>query len=151
MKLLGKENTTRPDPVARKADGFTYPRVSPEALPYWEGCLQNELRYQRCGDCSEPVFHPRAVCPYCLSDNLSWECSEGVGEIYSFSVQYVALYPEREGNLPRAVGIVALKEGYHMFTELEIPVGSELRVGQKVRVYFDRVADDLALPKFRID
>jgi uncharacterized protein len=143
--------TTKPDPSTRKGAGFTYPRWSLETKPYWDGCLRGELRYQKCSDCNEVVFHPRALCPYCLSSNLRWEKSAGRGKIYSFALQHIPVHRDRPGKLPRAVGIIQLDEGYHMFSEIQFTGdGSELRVDLPVTVYFDRVASDLALPKFKL-
>ncbi len=133
----------------RKADGFTYPRRSAEAMPYWDGCLRDELRFQRCRNCSEPVFHPRALCPYCLSVDLDWQVSNGRGAIYSFTLQHIPLHRERPGKLPRVLGIVALDEGFHMFTEIRLPDAVEPRVGMPVEVFFDHVSETLALPKFK--
>lgn len=147
LKLL---DTTKPDPGPRKGPSFTYPRWSLETKPYWDGCLRGELLYQKCRDCREVVFHARAVCPYCLSSALDWEKSAGRGAIYSFTLLHIPLHRERPGKLPRALGIIALDEGFHMFSQIELPDGAELRVGQRVQVYFDRVAEDLTLPKFRL-
>lgn len=129
---------------------ITRPRWNADSFPYWQGCLRGELLYQRCDDCGEVVFHPRAACPYCLSDALSWRNSAGQGEVYSFTVQHVPLHPDRAGPSPRVLGIVALAEGYHMFAEIAADDPADVRVGASVQVFFDRVAEDVALPKFRV-
>jgi len=38
-----------------------------------------------------------------------------------------------------------------MFTEIQVAERAELRVGQAVSVYFDKVAENLTLPKFRAE
>jgi len=131
--------------------GIRYPRYTVDAQPYWEGCRKNELRYQLCGDCGEVVFHARAACPYCLSGALRWAQSAGKGAIYSFAVQQLPVDRENPGKVPLTLGIVQLDEGFHMFTEIDSTDLKVLKVGARVTVYFDQVADDLVLPKFRLD
>ncbi len=128
--------------------GFYLPRKTPDAEPYWEGALRHELRYQTCNGCRATVFHPRSVCPYCLSEDLRWEVSQGKGRIYSFTVLHRAPNPAYAAKLPYALGIVEVEEGFHMFTEIvNCDLGS-LAIGQPVRVVFDEVAPGVVLPKF---
>lgn len=124
------------------------PRWSEETRPYWDALRSGKLVYQRCLACAEVVFHPRAICPYCLSDRLEWCPSRGVGRIYSFTVQYRAPIAEQQKDMPIALGIVELDEGFHMFTQFVTRDFSSLRIGQAVEVRFDRVSEELVLPKF---
>jgi len=127
-----------------------YPRWSVDSMPYWEGCKRGELLYQTCEDCGEVVFHARAACPYCLSPQLEWRRSGGKGSVYSFTVQYLPLDRENPGKLPLALGIVQVDDGFHMFTEIDETDLNVLQIGARVEVYFDPVAPDLTLPKFKI-
>jgi uncharacterized OB-fold protein len=131
--------------------GVRYPRMTIDSQPYWEGCRVHELRYQICSDCGEVVFHARAACPYCLSEALRWERSAGKGAVYSFAIQQLPVDREHPGKVPLTLGIVQLDEGFHMFTEIDSTDRNVLKIGARVSVYFDRVADDLVLPKFRLD
>jgi uncharacterized OB-fold protein len=126
------------------------PRSSLDTAPYWDGCRRGELLFQRCQGCCEAVFHPRALCPYCLSDDLDWTASAGKGAIYSFTVQYVPLRPAGEPYRPRLLGIAALDEGFHMFAEFVAEAPATPAVGARLEVFFDPVADDLVLPKFKV-
>lgn len=131
--------------------GIRYPRVLPDSKPYWDGCRQGELRYQICESCNEVVFHARAACPYCLSDTLRWAQSAGKGAIYSFAIQQLPVDRLHPGKVPLTLGIVQLDEGFHMFTEIDSTDPKVLKIGARVTVYFDQVAPDLVLPKFRLD
>lgn len=124
------------------------PRWSHETKPYWDALTRGKLMYQQCLACDEVVFHPRAICPYCLETELRWRESEGLGEIYSFTVQYKAPVPERQKDMPICLGIVAIKEGFHIFTQFVSVEPEALRIGLEVRVVFERVADELVLAKF---
>lgn len=129
----------------------TYPRASIDSAPYWEGCGRGELLFQCCEECAEPVFHPRAMCPYCLSDRLKWKRSAGRGRVYSFSIQHIPLHQAANDDVaPRMLGIAELDEGFHMFAEFVADDVDKVTVGAPLEVFFDRIADDLVLPKFRV-
>ncbi len=128
-----------------------YPRKTIDSEPYWEGCRAGELRYQVCNACGEVVFHARAACPYCLAEALRWEKSAGKGAIYSFAIQQLPVDRLNPGKVPITLGIVELDEGFHMFTEIDSTDRAVLKIGARVSVYFERVADDLVLPKFSLD
>ncbi|MCO5064255.1 MAG: zinc ribbon domain-containing protein [Rhizobiaceae bacterium] len=126
-----------------------HPNTSLDTAPYWEGCRQGRLLFQRCSSCQSAVFHPRALCPYCLADALEWEESKGGGEVYSFTVQHIPVFADQKDWKPIVLGIIHVDEGYHMFSEIDAN-GAEPSIGQRVQVYFDRVDADLVLPKFRV-
>lgn len=126
------------------------PRSSIDTAPYWDACKRGELLFQRCRGCGEAVFHPRSHCPYCLSDDLDWAASSGRGAIYSFTVQHVPLRPTGEAYAPRLLGIAALDEGFHMFAEFVAEAPATPAVGARLEVFFDLVAEDLVLPKFKV-
>jgi uncharacterized OB-fold protein len=135
--------------VAEKRYDRPYPLPNPDMRPYWEAAGRGELLYQVCNACKEIVFHPRVICPYCLSDNLRYEKSAGKGKVYSFSVQYRAPTPAWDDKLPYALGIIEMDEGYFMFSEIVTSNLDGIKIGLPVEVFFDRVAPDLVLPKFR--
>ncbi len=129
---------------------ITYPRSSLDSEPYWEGCRRGELRYQHCSACGEVVFHPRALCPYCLSDALAWKISAGRACIYSFAVQHVPLRPEGGDAVPRGLGIAEVDEGFHMFAEFLTDDLDSLAIGDRLEVVFKQVAVQLVIPKFKV-
>jgi len=47
------------------------------SAPFWEGCRNQELRYQRCADCGQANFPPSEHCRVCLSFRLDWRVSAG--------------------------------------------------------------------------
>ncbi|MBW0019601.1 MAG: OB-fold domain-containing protein [Mycobacterium sp.] len=119
---------------------------TPTTAPFWDGCREGELRFQRCGECGEANFPPIENCRYCLSDKLSWHTSGGHGEIYSWTVVHRPVTPEFVA--PYAPAIVTLREGYQMLTNIVGVQAATLRVGLPVRVEFRSLAGDLVLPYF---
>jgi uncharacterized protein len=119
---------------------------SPVSAPFWEGCAKHELRYQRCADCGMANFPPSEHCRFCLSFQLDWMVSAGLGEIYSWTV--VQRPVTAEFAPPYAPAIVELGEGYQMLTNIIGVPADDLEVGLGVRVEFRSVNPDLTLPYF---
>lgn len=114
--------------------------------PFWQGCRSGELRYQRCLACGLSNFPPTEHCRQCLSAELRWTQSGGVGEIYSWTVVHRPVTPEFEP--PYAPAIVTLDEGYQMLTNIVGVAPEDLAIGMRVRVEFHAVGPDLTLPYF---
>lgn len=120
--------------------------ISPLSVPFWQGCRSGELRYQRCQACGLANFPPTEHCRQCLSAQVNWERSGGLGEIYSWTVVRRPVTAEFEP--PYAPAIVTLDEGYQMLTNIIGVPPEALRVGMRVRVQFHAVAADVTLPYF---
>jgi uncharacterized OB-fold protein len=119
------------------------------SVPFWQGCRSGELRYQRCGECGLSNFPPTEHCRQCMSAELDWRTSEGVGEIYSWTVVHRPVTPEFES--PYAPAIITLDEGYQMLTNIVGVAPTDLAVGMPVQVEFHALgaeATDVTLPYF---
>ena len=112
----------------------------------WQGCQASELRYQRCAACGSANFPPAEHCRQCLSAELDWRTSAGVGEIYSWTVVHRPVTAEFEP--PYAPAIVTLDEGYQMLTNIVGVAPEELAVGMPVQVQFHALGADVTLPYF---
>ncbi len=120
-----------------------------DSRSYWEGLARGELRIQRCNSCSKAVFYPRALCPYCFSDQLSWIVASGKGTIYSYTVAHQAFGPFAE-DIPFVVALIELEEGVRMMSRLLDAPRKRVMVGAAVKVTFEKVEEDLTLPYFRL-
>ena len=116
------------------------------SAPFWQGCRDSELRYQRCEGCGQPNFPPTEHCRQCLSDDLVWMQSGGVGEIYSWTVVHRPVTAEFAP--PYAPAIVTLDEGYQMLTNIVGVEPDSVQVGMRVQVEFHAVGPDVTLPYF---
>ena len=125
------------------------PSPNPLTAPYWQAALQGEFKLPRCEDCGRFHFYPRAVCPHCGSAKLAWHKASGHGEVYSYTVVNRAPSKGFEALVPYVVAVVALDEGPHLMTRLIDVDPNAVRIGLKVTVTFDAVADDVNLPVFR--
>lgn len=120
-----------------------------DSRPYWEGLTQGELRIQRCNACSRAIFYPRAICPHCFSDQLSWIVASGKGTIYSYTVAHQA-FGAFAAEAPFIVAIVELEEGVRMMTRIIDAQREHVRVGTPVQVTFEPVGEQFTLPYFRL-
>lgn len=129
----------------------------PLTAPFWQGCADQVLLFQRCVACGAANFPPAEHCRQCLTFDVDWERSAGAGVVYSWTVVHRAATPVFE--TPYAPAIVTLAEGYQMLTNIigaSVATGTgvgvapdALRVGMTVQVDFREVSTDLWLPYFR--
>lgn len=127
-------------------EGIPLPRPNPLTTPFWEGCAEGRLLFQRCANCAAAVFNPAPICPRCHSRRLEWEESSGVGTIYSWTVAYRPLSPKFTDVY--APVIIDLAEGYQMVSNVIGCDIDDLAVRLPVRVDFHAVGD-FTLPYFR--
>ena len=125
------------------------PAITEEGAPYWEGCRAGELRLQRCTACERLRFPPSVLCPHCLAEGGEWVALSGRGMIYSFIVVHRPQHPAFFDDVPYNVAIVELEEGLRLHTNIVGCANEELRVGLPLEVVFDRVNDEVTLPRFR--
>ena len=123
------------------------PRPTELSRPHWDGCRAGELRYQRCSACDRAVFIPQPACPGCFGDTLAWAVSAGRGSVYSFTVVHRPQRPVFE--VPYAVAIVELEEGFSMLTNLVDCAMEAIEIGMSVEVSFRKLSDEITLPYFR--
>jgi uncharacterized OB-fold protein len=116
--------------------------------PHWDGCSRGELLFQRCGSCAKAVFPPALSCPLCTSLELSWEQSSGRGVVYSHTVVWRPQVPAFE--VPYVVAVVAVEEGWHLFTNVVGTDPATVHAGQPVHVQFVPVGG-VTLPYFTPD
>ena len=118
------------------------PFLSPENKPFWDAASEGRLSIKRCKDCGQAHYYPRALCPFCFSDNTEWFDAKGTGEIYTYSVM------RRGAPVPYALAYVTLDEGVSMLTNLVDCDFDALAIGQRVKVVFKASEDGTQVPMF---
>ena len=86
--------------------------------------------------------YPRGICPFCLSDKVSWQEARGTGKIYTFSIT------RRGGPVPYCIAYVTLDEGVSMMTNIVDCDLDTIRIGQPVKVTFKKSAGGISVPMF---
>jgi uncharacterized OB-fold protein len=119
-----------------------------DSQPFWDGCQAEKLLLQRCSPCEHRFYYARRLCPFCGSNDLSWEPSSGLGTIWTFSEVHVPFPgPEWAGQVPYTVLLIDLAEGPRMLSRWLGRAGSLPRTGQVVRVVFPEI-DGRKVPFF---
>ena len=120
------------------------PAISAEVAHYWAAAGAGKLAIRTCNSCGELHHYPRAICPFCHSDQLDWREAAGTGTIYSFSVM-------RRAATPYAIAYVKLDEGVTMLTHIVCVDFDAIRIGQRVTVDFAPTeGDGPKVPVFRL-
>lgn len=104
-----------------------------DAEPYWAALADEELTFQRCGDCGDAIWPAHSRCPHCDSRALSWERSAGRGTVWSHSTILRGPTPTFAAIAPYTVGFVEMAEGYHLFAQID---GDDVTIGQPVEVRY---------------
>jgi uncharacterized OB-fold protein len=112
------------------------PPVTVESKPFWDAAKEGRFLIKRCNACHEPHWYPRALCPFCFSDDTVWEESPGEGVIYTYSVMH------RSPTGPYAIGYVTLDEGPAVLTNFVGAGPTDLRIGMRVKVQFQETGED---------
>src|SRR4051812_22207552 len=116
------------------------------SAPFFEGAARGALVLQRCGSCGAFMWPVRPRCVECFSGELEWAPSSGRAELYSFAVVYQR-YPGFDE--PYVVAAVESSEGVRFTTSIVGAEPGELVIGMPLEVVFERLSDDVVVPKFR--
>ncbi|ACF02106.1 protein of unknown function DUF35 [Rhodopseudomonas palustris TIE-1] len=123
---------------------YPAPQGSAETKPFWDAATEGKLLIKRCTSCGEAHYFPRALCPFCFSDQTVWEESKGEGEIYSYSLM------RKSPTGPYAIGYVTLKEGPSVLTNFVDCDFGQLKIGTEVKVVFKPTDGGAPLPFFTV-
>jgi uncharacterized protein len=125
------------------------PDPGPDGREFWAGCRRHELRLQRCAECGRARFTPRPGCPWCGALRFDWFTASGRGQVFSWTVVHRPTLPAFESLLPYAAVLVRLDEGPFLVGQLRGCAPDAITAGLPVRVDWDDVAADVALPHWR--
>jgi uncharacterized OB-fold protein len=126
------------------------PVIDSDSQPYWEATARHELRLPFCLDCDKSFFMPRVLCPRCHGDRVEWRAASGTGVIYSYTVARRPAGLAFAARVPYVVALIDLDEGVRLLSQVITDDVAAVRIGQRVHVDFEDVAEGLALPVFRI-
>ena len=125
------------------------PQVNPDTRPFWDGCRQHALRFQKCADCGHVRWPPSMICPECHASETQWIVSGGKGTVYTYAVYHHAFHKAFEKDLPYVTAIVEIEEGPHLLTNIVGCRPEEVRCDMPVEVTWEDINDEFSLPKFR--
>ncbi|MFE9624541.1 Zn-ribbon domain-containing OB-fold protein [Streptomyces sp. NPDC006527] len=111
-----------------EADAFT--------RAYWDAAAEGRLLIRRCGACGRAHHYPREFCPYCWSEDVTWETASGRATLYTWSVVHRNDLPPFGERTPYVAAVVDLAEGPRMATEVVGVRAEDLRAGTELWVAF---------------
>lgn len=117
--------------------------------PFFDGAKRGELVIQRCKDCRAYLAPGAILCTECLSESLEWVRASGRGTLFTFGIMHQRYHPGFFGEIPYNVAVVELEEGPRLNTNIVGVANSALTIGMRVVVTFDKLAPDVAVPKFK--
>jgi hypothetical protein len=120
------------------------PAVNPENKAFFDAAASGKLVLKFCNGCKEFHHYPRALCPYCFSDQTEWREAKGTGTIYTYSVL------RRGVPVPYCIAYVTLEEGVSMMTNIVDCDLAAVRIGQKVKLVFKPTDGGPPVPMFAL-
>ncbi len=135
------------------------PIIDDENRGFWEGCAAGELRIQACADCGRLRHMPRPMCPWCNSLASEWRAVSGRGRVWSFVVAHPPLLPWFAAMAPYNCVVVELEDDPTIrlvgnLVTADDPAALDaldpatIEIGEPVRVVFDPVTDEVAMPRW---
>jgi uncharacterized OB-fold protein len=109
-------------------DALQLPESGVRLQPYWDGARAGKLLLPKCRPCGKIHWYPRAMCPFCLSEDIEWVQASGKGTVFSFSVM--------RAKQPYVIAYVRLEEGVTMMTNIVDCDLDRLAVGDTVQLLF---------------
>jgi uncharacterized protein len=132
-----------------RATALPMPFANADAAEYWRSAEKEELALQKCKGCGAARFPARHLCPVCWSDQAEWTRASGRGTIYAATVVRRAPSPEYKDMVPYVLALIDLEEGPRMITNLVGDGALNWRIGDAVRVTFERRVDGV-MPQFEL-
>jgi uncharacterized OB-fold protein len=133
--------------------GLPLPEADVLTAPFWEGCAQHRLIVQHCTRCGAFSHPPSPLCVKCGSREWDWVESRGRGEVFTYTIAHHAVHPAVKDQVPYGIIVVRLDDcGGVLLTSnlVDAPVEA-LRVGLRVLLVWEDLAEGVALPRFVIE
>jgi uncharacterized protein len=125
------------------------PTIDPESAPYWEGAKAGRLMIQRCKATGQHFLYSRVLTPGVDDAQVEWVEAGGKGAVYSFTVARRPAGAAFKDDVPYVIASVEVDEGARIMSNVVTDDLDTVHIGMRVEVVFDRVSDDLTIPKFK--
>jgi uncharacterized protein len=125
------------------------PAADEASRPFFEGAAAGKLMLMRCASCRTYRYPSRDRCDVCWSTDTEWVEASGRGTLHSWVVFHQVYHPAFADRVPYNVAQVELEEGPRITSNVVDAAHETLRAGMPLEVVFERVGDDVAVPKFR--
>jgi uncharacterized OB-fold protein len=122
---------------------------APDALdePFWRACLEQRFLLHRCTACGRGYW-PASCCVEHGAQAMQWQDASGRGAVHTYTIVHHAYDAALAERIPYALAVVKLDEGPFFHTDIVGCEPSEVHVGMRVEVVWDRLGDDVVIPRF---
>jgi hypothetical protein len=139
-----------------KAGVYVVPMNDPYAddtvQPFWDAALKGKLTASKCTNCGTIHLPPTPRCFVCQHKDFAWIDLPGTGTIYTFTVVRHALRPDLKDVVPYVSAIIELDGTQGPGARIQANVincdPEAIRIGDRVKVLFDKVSETFAVPRF---
>ena len=125
------------------------PQLNSDNKPFWDGCREHQLRFQKCRNCQHVRWPPAIICPMCYSHDTEWIVASGKGKIYTFAVYHQPFNKAFENDLPYVTASIELEEGPRLLSNIVGCSPGEVRCDMPVQVVWEDISKEFSLPKFK--
>ena len=122
------------------------PQLRGEEKQYYADLGEHRLPYYQCETCDGVYARPQEFCPAC-GHGVQRKWSSGEGTVYSVTIQQRAGHPYFADAVPYTIALVDFAEGFRTLADLNTDTDPP-HIGQRVRVEFEDVTDDMTLAHF---
>jgi uncharacterized OB-fold protein len=140
------------------------PEHDSEYREYFALAARGRFVMRRCADCRLLRYPPGAACPWCQALAWTWQDVSGRGTIVSYEIVHHAVQPGFRDWTPYPVVLVELdeqrgvptpEEALRVVANLVTPdlrpeAEENVAINKRVRVVFQPIADEIALPQFTL-
>jgi len=125
---------------------------------------RHTLMLRKCAKCGLLRYPPSHGCPWCPSQEWTWQGVSGGGHIYSYEIVHHAIQPGFKDWTPYAVVLVELDEqrgkptadeglriiGNLVTADFRPEPEANVAIGKRVKAVFNDLSNDFALPQFAL-
>jgi uncharacterized protein len=126
------------------------PTITDVNRPFWEATARGELVAQQCSVCGLIRYPINPRCTNCLSPLFEWAQLSGEGTVFSTIVYHHVFNPAFRDDVPYNVSVIQLDEGIRMWSNVTDVPPESVKVGDRVKVWFDEVTPEVTMPRFRL-
>lgn len=120
--------------------------------PFWDKALNGVLSCTSCKKCQTKILPPQPRCFVCQSKDFEWVDLPGTATIYTYTVVRHPLNPALAQVVPYITAVVELDGTQGAGARMQVNVINcdveKVRIGDKVKVVFEKVSDTYAMPRF---
>jgi len=113
------------------------------SVPAYTRAMPQRYRYEaaKCKNCGKLFFPPRLICDSCQSREFETVTLNREGKLKTYTIIHVA--PSQfVDQAPYAIGVVELKDGVSILSQIVDCEFDELKIDMPVRLEFRKISED---------